>query len=125
MNDVDPSVGDSNIYKDMKECTLDADAAEPFITYNVIAVTNVDVSFWLNERRNADAELISVAGYPAAQFHTKGVEDSDCAVAIGVAKNQHLHVEMYPISEDLQQDQICQGTVQAAEMAMQTLQTLR
>lgn len=118
-------VGDRNIYKDMKECTLDADAAEPFRTYTVIAVTDVDVSFWLNERRNADAKLISIAGYPAAEFHTKGVEDSDCAVAIGVAKNQHLHVEMDPLSEDLKQDQICQASEQAAEMALQTLQTLR
>ncbi|TDV50672.1 uncharacterized protein DUF3558 [Actinophytocola oryzae] len=117
--------GGIKIYKDMKDCTLDKDAAEPFYSYSVIAVTNVDVSFWLNERRNADAALISVAGYPAAEFHTKGVEDSDCAVAVGVAKNQHLHVEMEPLSEDLKQDQICQRSEQAAEMAMQTLQTLR
>jgi hypothetical protein len=125
IDDVDAGVGESEIYKDMKECTLDAQSAEPFRTYNVLAVTNVDVSFWLNERRNADAELISVAGYPAAQFHTKGVEGSDCAIAVGVAKNQHLHVEMHPISEKLQQDEICQLSIEAADMAMQTLQTLR
>ncbi len=53
------------------------------------------------------------------------MEDSDCAVAVGVAENQHLHVEMAPLSEDLQQDQLCQGTEQAAEMALRTLQTLR
>lgn len=125
ISDVRSRVGDTKIYKDMKECTFDADAAEPFRTYTVIAVTNVDVSFWLNERRNADAKLISIAGYPAAEFHTKGVQDSDCAVAVGVAKNQHLHVEMDPLSEDLKQDQICQASEQAAEMALQTLQTLR
>ena len=109
----------------MKECTLDKISAEPFYVYNAIAVTNVDVSFWLNERRNADAKLISIGGYPAAEFHTKGVEDADCAIAIGVAKNQHLHVEFQPQSEDLKQDQICQRSEQAAEMALQTLQTLR
>ncbi len=125
ISNVRSRVGDTKIYKDMKECTLDADTAEPFRTYTVIAVTNVDVSFWLNERRNADAKLISIAGYPAAEFHTKGVENSDCAVAVGVAKNQHLHVEMDPLSGDLKQDQICQASEQAAEMAMQTLQTLR
>lgn len=125
ISNVRSRVGDTKIYKDMKECTFDADDAEPFRTYTVIAVTNVDVSFWLSERRNADSELISVAGYPAAEFHTKGVQDSDCAVAIGVAKNQHLHVEMDPLSEDLKQDQICQASEQAAEMALQTLQTLR
>lgn len=117
--------GGEDIYDGMKECILDADAEEPFITYQVIAVTDVDVSFWLSEDRNADAELISVAGFPAAQFHTKGVEGSDCAIAVGVAKNQHLHVEMAPLSEDLEQDEICQGSKQAAEMALQTLQTLK
>jgi hypothetical protein len=126
VNDVDPKDdGGEDIYDGMKACILDADAEEPFITYQVIAVTDVDVSFWLSEDRNADAELISVDGYPAAQFHTKGVEGSDCAIAVGVAKNQHLHVEMAPLSEDLDQDQICQGSKQAAEMALQTLQTLK
>jgi uncharacterized protein DUF3558 len=117
--------GGDDIYDGMKECILDADAAEPFITYDVIAVTDVDVDYWINQPHNADVELISIAGYPAAEFHTKGVEDSDCAVAVGVAKNQHLHVEMAPLSEDLKQDEICQGTEQAAEMALQTLQTLK
>lgn len=125
ISNVRSRVGDDKIYKDMKECTLDADDADPFRTYTVIAVTNVDVSFWLSDERNADSELISIAGYPAAEFHTKGVQDSDCAVAVGVAKNQHLHVEMDPLSEDLKQDQICQASEQAAEMALQTLQTLR
>lgn len=126
VNSVDPKDdGGDDIYDGMKECILDADAAEPFITYDVIAVTDVDVSFWINQPHNADVELISIAGYPAAEFHTKGVEGSDCAVAVGVAKNQHLHVEMAPLSEDLEQDQICQGTEQAAEMALQTLQTLK
>ena len=126
VNDVRPSDdGGDDIYDGMKECTLDADAAEPFTTYDVIAVTDVDVSFWLNERRNADAELISVAGYPAAQFRTKGTQDADCAIAVGVAKNQHLHVEMFPISEDLSQDELCLGSKEAAEMALETLQTLK
>jgi len=125
VDNVRQGVANGTIYEGMKECTLDRDSAEPFYGYSVIAVTNVDVSFWINERRNADAKLISIAGYPAAEFHTKGVQDEDCAVAIGVARNQHLHVEMHPLSEDLKQDQICQRSEQAAEMALQTLQTLR
>lgn len=126
ISDVDPGVSDgTTIYEGMKNCALDVDDQEPFVTYDIVAVTNVDVSFWLNEQRNADAELISVAGYPAAEFHTKGVEDEDCAVAIGVAKEQHLHVEMMPLSGEFTQEEICQASEQAAEMAVQTLQTLR
>jgi hypothetical protein len=125
INNAVAGVGESEIYKNMKDCAFESDAAEPFVTYSVVAVTDVDVSFWISEDRNADAELISVGGYPAAKFHTKGVQDSDCAIAIGVATNQHLHVEMEPLSEDLQQDQICQGSERVAEMALQTLQTLK
>lgn len=125
MDNVREGAGGGTIYKDMKECSLDRENSEPFYGYAVIAVTNVDVSFWLNERRNADAELISIGGFPAAEFKTKGTEGADCAIALGVAKNQHLHVEFHPLSEDLQQDQLCQRSEQAAEMAIQTLQTLR
>jgi hypothetical protein len=127
INDVrsDDGADAGTIYAGMKACALDAGAEEPFISYDVVAVTDVDVSFWLGERRNADAELISIGGYPAAQFHIMGGGKYDCAIALGVAKNQHLHVEMLPISDGITGDQICQGSVKAAEMALQTLQTLR
>lgn len=127
IDDVRPSDGGDagTIYKDMKQCTLDATAEEPFHSYDVVAVTDVDMSYWLNEDTNADAELISIAGYPAAKFHIKGGGTYDCAVALGVAKNQHLHVEMASLSDDATGEQLCQGSEQAAEMALQTLQTLR
>lgn len=125
VDDVRQGTGSGNIYEGMKECALDREKSEPFYGYSVMAVTNVDVSFWINKPHNADVELISIAGYPAARFKTKGTEGADCAIALGVAKNQHLHVEFHPLSEDLQQDQLCQRSEQAAEMAIQTLQTLR
>jgi hypothetical protein len=124
VDDTRATVGTSAIYKDMKVCAFDVDT-EPFHAYDVVAVTNVDVSYWLTEDTNADAELISIGGYPAAEFRTKGTQDVDCAVAIGVAKNQHLHVEMAPISGEPTQDEICQASEQAAEMVLQTLQTLK
>jgi hypothetical protein len=117
--------GAGTIYEGMKQCSLDKDAEEPFVTYDVVAVTNVDVSFWLTQDTNADAKLIDVGGYPAAEFHLKGGGKSECAVAIGVAKNQHLHVEMAPLSDGITGDAICQGSKEAAEMALQTLQTMR
>lgn len=113
------------IYQDMKACLFDKTAAEPFHSYDVVAVTDVDVSFWINDKTNADAELISIDGYPAAKFHIKGGGTYDCAIALGVAKNQHLHVEMAALSDDLQGEQLCQGSEQAAKMALQTLQALR
>lgn len=117
--------GAGSIYEGMRQCSLDKDAEEPFISYDVVAVTNVDVSFWLNEDRNADAKLLSIGGYPAAEFHVKGGGTYECAVALGVANNQHLHVEMAPISDGITGEAICQGSAQAAEMALQTLQSMR
>jgi hypothetical protein len=117
--------GGTTIYKDMKNCALDKEKAEPFYSFDVVAVTNVDVDYWINQPHNVDVTLISIGGYPAAEFKTKGTEGADCAVALGVAKNQHLHVEFVPLSEDYEQDQLCQRSEQAAEMALQTLQTLR
>jgi hypothetical protein len=125
INDVNPNVGDQSIYQGMKGCILDAAAAEPFISYDLVAVTNIDVSFWINEKRNADGKLISIGGYPAAEFHIKGGEDVDCAIAVGVAKNQHLHVEIVPYGVDFTGEQLCEGSKQVAEMALQTLQTMR
>lgn len=113
------------IYQDMKACLFDKTAAEPFHSYDLVAVTDVDVSFWIDEKTNADAELISVDGYPAAKFHIKGGGTYDCAIALGVAKNQHLHVEMAALSDDLQGEQLCRGSEQVAKMALQTLRTLR
>jgi hypothetical protein len=127
INEVTPDDGGGagTIYKDMKNCTLDKDAEEPFISYSVIAVTNVDVAWWINEPHNADVKLISVGGYPAAEFHLLGGGKHECAIAVGVAENQHLHVEMEPISDGITGDAICQGGKEAAEMALQTLQTMR
>lgn len=125
ITDVNPGVGESSIYKDMKECVLNADGAEPFISYNLVAVTNIDIDFWINHPRNADSKLISIGGYPAAEFSIKGGAEGDCAVAVGVARNQHLHVKMEPLSGDFTGEQICKGSEQAATMALQTLQTMR
>jgi hypothetical protein len=126
ISDVEPAVSaGTTIYKGMKECSLNVHDQEPFLTYNIVAVTDVDVSYWFEGTNNADVELVSVAGYPAARFHTKDVLDEDCALAIGVADNQHLHVEMMPISGEFTQDQLCQASKQAADMAMATLQTLK
>jgi hypothetical protein len=120
----EPSIGESAIYKDMKVCAFDVDT-EPFRTYDVTAVTNVDFSFWLTEDTNAEAELTSIGGFPAAEFKTRGGDGHDCSIALGVAKNQHLHVEMSPLDEQLTQEELCQASEQAAEMVLQTLQTLK
>jgi len=124
VDDVDSGTSGSNHYSGMRTCVLDVSAQAPFYTYDVIAVTNEDVGFWLTGTRNADATLVSVGGYPAAKFNTKGV-DTDCVYAVGVAEGQHLQFEMTPTSDGFTQEDICRDSEQAAEMALQTLQTLK
>jgi len=123
-DDVKTQTSEAKAYKGMQECALDVDSQEPFVTYSALAATNEDLSVWLTGNRNVEAKLISVGGYPAAQFNTLGVT-TDCVIAVGVADGQHLQVEMTPWSDGFTQDEICQASKQAAEMALQTLQTLK
>jgi hypothetical protein len=114
----------SETYKDMQECVLDVTTQEPFVTYSALAVTDEDMSVWLTGKRNVDAKLISVGGYPAAQFQLRGT-DTECVIAIGVAKGQNISAQMDPISEDPTYGELCQAGKTLAEMALQTLQTLK
>lgn len=123
-NDVDAGIAGGEHYDGMKECVLSVDAQEPFYEYNAVAVTFEGVEVWFAGDRNADVELISISGFAAAEFTFRGVQDVSCTLAIDVADGQYLMVEMMPVSE-FTQDQICQMSEQAAEMAVATLQTLR
>lgn len=117
--------GSSTKYK-APACSLDVDRQEPRYSYVVYTITTEGFEQWLTGKRNAEAKLVTIEGFPAAEFHTLGVVDSDCAVAVGVAAGQQLHVEMTPITPGaFKQDQICKLSEQAAALAVQTLQTLR
>jgi hypothetical protein len=114
----------SPTYKDMQECVLDVTTQEPFLTYSALVVTDEDVSIWLTGKRNVDAKLISIGGYPAAQFSIKGT-DTNCAIAVGVAKGQYIWAQMDPISEEPTYEDLCKAAKRTAEMSLQTLQTLK
>lgn len=113
----------NDIFEGMQACTLEREQSEPFVAYDVVAITTTDASFWLEN--NSTAEVFDVGGFPAVEFHLLGGEDKDCAVAVSVAEGQQLHFDMLAISEDLTGDELCQRNTQVAEMAVATLQTLR
>ncbi len=79
----------------------------------------------LLEDDDLDAELITVQGFPAAQFKFRGVEDEGCDIAVGVAEGQTLWIDVVPLDRVFEQDELCQMVSEAAEMAMTTLQTLK
>jgi hypothetical protein len=96
----------------------------PSHTYGLRLITTEDVTQWLTGERNVDAWLVSVGGFPAAQFKTLGTDRADCTTSIGVADGQQLMVDILPSAKrEFTQDQLCQMTQRAAELAMQTLQT--
>lgn len=98
---------------------------EPSHTYGLRLITNEDMGQWLTGDRNVDAWLVTVGGFPAAQFKTLGTDGADCATSVGVAQDQQLMIDiLQSAARELTQDQLCQMTQHAAELAMQTLQTL-
>ncbi|MFC4858894.1 DUF3558 domain-containing protein [Actinophytocola glycyrrhizae] len=125
VDDVDSGETESEVFKGMKECTLAVENQEPFYDYSALAVTTEGVEAWLTGNRNVDAELISVQGFPAAQFKFRGVEDEGCDIAVGVAEGQSLWIDVVPLERVFEQDELCQMVKEATEMAMTTLQTLK
>lgn len=107
-------------------CAFDVTDTEPAHDYDLRAITTEGIGQWFSGRRNVDAWLVSVAGFPAAQFKTFGTEKADCSTSVDVAEGQQLAVQLTQSSkQQLSQDQMCQMSQQAAELAVQTLQTLR
>jgi len=124
-NDVESGESESDFFNGMKECGLYVDDQEPFYEYSALAVTFEGVEVWLTGKRNVDAELTSVQGFPAAQFKFRGVEGEGCWFAVGVADKQYLAVQMQPTSRGFTQEKLCQMALDATNMALTTLQTLK
>jgi hypothetical protein len=104
-------------------CTVEQ-SAEPFNAIDILVVTDEGIEPWLTGRRNVDAWLVSIAGYPAANYKLMGTEDEECVTSVGVADGQQLTVDLQTLV-DTDYRQLCQVTEQVATWATQTLQTLR
>jgi len=119
-----PQKGSSDDQFDAPVCSLEGPSEEPYYSYDVLLITDLGIETWLTGRRNVDSWLVSVGGFPAVDFKTKGVEDRDCSTTVDVADGQQLMVNQFPLS-DVNYKQLCQLSEKAAAMALQTLQTLR
>ena len=104
-------------------CSI-AQSAEPFNSVDVLLVTTEGIEPWLSGKRNVDAWLVSIAGYPAADYKLAGTEDEECVTAVDVAEGQQLMVDLQALQET-DYKQLCETTERVAAMALQTLQTLR
>jgi hypothetical protein len=119
-----PEAGSSDDQFNAPLCTLDGPQTEPYFSYDVLLITDLGIDTWLTGRRNVDSWLVSIGGFPAVDFKTKGVEDRDCSTTVDVADGQQLMVNQFPLG-DVNYKELCQLSEKAATMALQTLQTLR
>jgi hypothetical protein len=122
--DQEPEKGTGDSQLKGPTCTIEVSGHEPFYSYTAQLVTDFGVDAWLTGERNVDAWLVSVGGYPAVDFKTKGVDDQECFTTVDVAEGQQLLVDVSPL-EDVDYRKLCPMSEKAAGMALQTLQTLR
>jgi hypothetical protein len=113
-------------FKGSPICAMDGSEGSANFEYSLWLVTTEGIEPWLGGKRNADAKLVSVDGFPAASYKIRGTTTFNCWTSVGVANNQQLMVEFRPSTRNaFTQDQMCQKSEQAATFAMQTLKTLK
>ena len=124
-----PTPKTSSGYFEAPGCDLEIATLETFRSYEIFTVTDEGIGPWLGGKRNVEAELSEVAGFPAATYWLRGAEGTqaqDCAAAVDVADGQQLMVTSdNDADRNFTLDQLCQMAEKAAGMAVQTLQTLR
>jgi hypothetical protein len=119
-------VQEEETYKGSQYCAMDGGEGDVFWHYTVWLVTTEGIEPWLNGKRNVDAKLVSVDGFPAASYKLRGTSHFDCTTSVGVANGQQLAVDFEPLKRDsFSQDQMCKESEKAAALAMQTLKTLK
>lgn len=111
---VEPAFGNA------KACTIRSTISGNVLRLALVTEQGVDV--WLDENAQVEAQVISVAGYPALTVRTPGLEHL-CTVEVDVAKGQFLDVMFRDGGNTtaLPQDTLCLGAERAAEAAMAAL----
>lgn len=110
--------------EDGPTCVYDADGAEPVHAYHVRAVP-ADLQEWITGARRKNSmttEPKTIGGYPALTNHRAAGDPADCETLVGVARGQTLAVQTFAITRGkLTQPQLCDMSVHAADLALQTL----
>jgi hypothetical protein len=104
-------------------CVLDADKVEPFHTYHVRTVP-ADLEEWLTGKRRKTSmttEPKQLGGFPAITNHRDSGSPADCETLVGTAAGQTLAVQAFTVTAGAYaQQQLCEMSARAAEMALQT-----
>ncbi|WP_327553731.1 DUF3558 domain-containing protein [Amycolatopsis sp.] len=110
---------------DGPSCSFDVDLTRPYYSYGITAVTKADLDAWLtgDRRKNSmTTEPAGVGGFPALKNFRKSSDPSDCQTLVGVAAGQTIVVQAFPVTQGaFNQQQLCDLSTQAANLALQTL----
>ncbi|WP_233225703.1 DUF3558 domain-containing protein [Amycolatopsis sp. CA-126428] len=110
--------------QDGPTCVFDADGAEPVHSYHVRAVP-ADLDQWITGARKKNSmttEPKTIGGYPALTNYRAAGDPADCETLVGVAKGHTLAVQTFAITRGkLTQPQLCEMSVHAADIALQSL----
>lgn len=96
------------------------------IGYTAITVLNGGVEDTLHGQSRTTSTVIEIAGFPAVQGAQPEGDINPCDVFIGTVDGQHLRILLATLwPNDKSVDETCAMARTAAEMAMETLLTLR
>jgi hypothetical protein len=112
-------------FKGAPTCAMEGGDGKVFWDYEIWLVTTEGIAPWLSGKRNVDAKLVDIGGFPAADYKIMGTTTADCTTAVDVAEGQQLMMVFRPSRNNFSQTEMCQKSEQAAGLAVQTLQTLK
>ena len=108
-----------------RRCHYDKIMSSPRFSYSVKVVAQEDATVYLSGERNATAQVVSAAGFPAVQYRSPG-DDRGCFVAVSTKDGQYLNVQYGESTGSNDTPEVaCEKARVAAEMAVQTLLTQR
>ncbi|MCP2168284.1 Protein of unknown function (DUF3558) [Goodfellowiella coeruleoviolacea] len=98
----------------------------PRYGYSVSLVPQEGADVWLKEKRNAEVKVLNVGGFGAVETRLPGDQDISCNVVVDVAEGQSLDMQftLYTAGA-IPLEQMCANARHGAELAVQTLQTLK
>ncbi|RZS40963.1 uncharacterized protein DUF3558 [Herbihabitans rhizosphaerae] len=116
--------GNASFYK-VPVCSYSGATPPIYQGFGVSAPVTEGIEVWLAGKKNSAIRPITVAGYGAVEAIRDGAEEAECAVIVDVAPGQILWVDTGVGYRKLTQEQLCRSVTRVAEIAVQTLKSLR
>jgi hypothetical protein len=117
-----------DVQRDGPTCAFDVDAAPPTYTYYLETITTADLQDWVSGRHRKTSmtqQQAAVPGFPALVQYAPSQGIQGCESLVGVADGQTLRAEMAPDEDTFTQQQLCDMSTTVAQMAVETLETLK